>query len=86
VPLSERFGSGLGTTIGIQLKPGAGDPVLEVTSVRILASNIESRRRVLAQIVVNDAIYDLDLTFYDETFYDRTDTGGTKRRANLGTS
>ena len=78
--LVRRYGGGLGTTVGITLRPITGDPALDVLGIKVVSSNLEPRRSIRVEILVEGNSYVMDMVFWDETYQDRTDTGGGKEK------
>lgn len=75
MPLSERFGFGLGFAIGVQAEALAGTSIVEVTGIQIVQSNLDTHRVVKVGLAIDGEFFILELNLHDETFTDRTLTG-----------
>ena len=79
--LLERFGSGMGTTIGVQMRAIAGIAAMSLTGVMVTASEAQPERHAIVTFVVDGDDFELALSFADETFFDQLITGGIKTKA-----
>lgn len=82
MPLSERFGTGLGTTLGVQLRAIANISTIEVTGVIVQQTDIMPRRVARILFVIDGEGYQLDLHFEDETLDARDLLGKLKKKVN----
>ena len=80
--LSERFGHGMGTTLGIQLRAITGIATMTVDGVSMLQTEFGPGRNAVISFTVDGESYELRLEFNDETLDGRTFLGKEKKTSN----
>lgn len=83
MPLAERFGSNLGTILGVQMRSISGITTFSVDEVIIQLSNTGPERVGTVNFTVDGETFEVELEFSDDAFEGRNIVGRQRSRERV---
>jgi hypothetical protein len=82
MPVAERFGSGQGTTLGVQARAISGITTISVDGIAMVTTEILPERNAIVAITVDGDAYELVIQFTEDMFEQADFKGQPRKRIN----